>query len=91
VLLAILDGGVDELRVLGLLGRGEDERGVRGRILRLVLVDGRKVARVADDGLMDEGWLVSLALLQDRASRWALSEPLRRTARVVDGGWWMVG
>ena len=51
VLLAILDGGVDELRVLGLLRRGEDERGVGRGILGLVLVDGGKVTRVADDRL----------------------------------------
>lgn len=49
VLLAVLDGGVDELGVLGLLGGGEDERGVGGGILGLVLVDGREVSGVADD------------------------------------------
>ena len=51
VLLAVLDGGVDELLVLGLLGGSEDERGVGRGILGLVLVDGRKVTRVADDDL----------------------------------------
>jgi hypothetical protein len=51
VLLAVLDSGVDQLLVLLLLGRGEDERGVGGRILGLVLVDGRKVTGVADDNL----------------------------------------
>jgi len=51
VLLAVLDGGVDQLLVLLLLRRGEDQRGIGGRILGLVLVDGRKVAGVADDNL----------------------------------------
>lgn len=51
VLLAILDSRVNQLLVLGLLGRGEDERGVGGRILWLILVDGRKVTRVTDDSL----------------------------------------
>ena len=51
VALAILDRGVNELGVFGLLGRGKDQGGVGGGILRLVLVDGRKVTRVADDDL----------------------------------------
>lgn len=51
VALAVLDGIVDQLGVLGLLGGGEDERGVGGGILGLVLFDGREVTRVADDGL----------------------------------------
>lgn len=51
VLLAVLNSGVDELGVLLLLGRGEDQGGVGGGILGLVLGDGREVARVADDGL----------------------------------------
>lgn len=50
VLLAVLNGGIDQLRVLGLLGGSEDERGVGGRILGLVLVNGRKVTGVADNG-----------------------------------------
>lgn len=40
LVLAVLDGGVDELGVLGLLGGGEDQRGVGGGILGLVLGDG---------------------------------------------------
>lgn len=40
LLLAGSDGGVDEAGVLGLLGRSQDQRGVGGGILRLVLVDG---------------------------------------------------
>lgn len=51
VLLAILARIVDELGVLGLLGCSEDEGRVGGGVLRLVLADGREVARVADDGL----------------------------------------
>lgn len=51
VLLAILDGRVDQLRVLLLLGGSEDEGRVGGGILGLVLGDGRKVTRVANDNL----------------------------------------
>lgn len=40
LLLGVLDGGVDQLGVLGLLGGSEDERGVGGGILRLVLANG---------------------------------------------------
>lgn len=49
--LAVLDGSVDELGVLGLLGSGEDQGGVGGGILRVVLGDGGEVTRVADNGL----------------------------------------
>jgi hypothetical protein len=51
VALAVLDRLVDQGRVLGLLGRGQDQRRVRGCILRLVLLDGGKVAGIAYDGL----------------------------------------
>jgi hypothetical protein len=51
VLHTVGDGIVDELGVLGLLGSGEDEGGVGGGILRLVLANGGKVTGVADDGL----------------------------------------
>jgi hypothetical protein len=54
VLLAVGDSLVDELGVLGLLRRGEDEGGVGGGILRLVLANGGEVTRVADDGLRRE-------------------------------------
>lgn len=40
LLLAVGDGDVNQLGVLGFLGGGEDERGVGGGILGLVLVDG---------------------------------------------------
>jgi hypothetical protein len=43
--------GVDELCVLGLLSGGKNKGWVGGGILRLVLRDGGKVARVADNGL----------------------------------------
>jgi hypothetical protein len=36
---AILDRRIDQLGIFGLLGGGEDERWVRGGILRLVLGD----------------------------------------------------
>ena len=55
VVLAVGDSCVDEFGVLGLLGGGEDERWVSGGILRLVLVDGRKVTRVANDNLLVRG------------------------------------
>lgn len=51
--LAELDGSVNELGVIGLLGSGEDQRGVGGSILRLVLVNGSEVTRVANNDLMD--------------------------------------
>lgn len=38
--LAVFDGGVDEGRVLGLLGGGQDQGGIGGGILGLVLADG---------------------------------------------------
>jgi len=63
VLLAVLDSRVNQLLVLGLLGRGEDERGVGGRILGLVLLDCRKVTRVGDDGLGDALSDIILALM----------------------------
>lgn len=52
VLLAVGDGLVDELGVLLLLGGCQDEGGVGGGVLRLVLADGGEVAGVADDGLI---------------------------------------
>lgn len=55
--LAVSDRIVDQLRVLGLLRRGEDEGRVGGGVLRLVLADGREVAGVADDGLGEETML----------------------------------
>ena len=42
--LAVRDGIVDQLGVLGLLGRGEDERRVGRGVLRLVLCDAGEVA-----------------------------------------------
>lgn len=40
LLLAVLDGNINELGVLGLLGGGEDQRRVGGGILWLVLANG---------------------------------------------------
>jgi len=51
VLLSVRNGCIDEFGVLGLLCGGEDQRRVGGGILRLVLGNGGKVARVADDSL----------------------------------------
>ena len=51
VLHTVGDSIVNELGVLGLLGGGEDEGGVGGGILRLVLANGGEVTGVADDGL----------------------------------------
>ena len=51
MLLSVLNGLVDELGVLGLLGGGEDQGRVGGGILRLVLANGGKVTGVAYDGL----------------------------------------
>ena len=62
VLLAVGDSLVDELGVLGLLGGGEDEGGVGGSILRLVLANGSEVTRVADDGLWRGGTSVFVVL-----------------------------
>jgi hypothetical protein len=53
VRLAICNSLVNQLCVFGLLGGGEDERGVGRGILRLVLVDGCEVAGVANDDLMN--------------------------------------
>lgn len=39
-LLGVLDSVVDQLSILGLLGGSEDERGVGGSILGLVLANG---------------------------------------------------
>jgi hypothetical protein len=40
VFLAVLNGRLHQLGIFGLLGGDEDERGVGGGILRLVLFDG---------------------------------------------------
>jgi hypothetical protein len=45
------DGIVNELGILGLLGGGEDQGRVGGGILGLVLANGGKVTRVANDDL----------------------------------------
>lgn len=50
-LLSVLNGLVDELCVLLLLGGCEDEGWVGSGVLRLVLSDSGKVTRVADDSL----------------------------------------
>lgn len=42
LLLSVIDGSIDQLGVLGLLGSSEDEGGVGGGILGLVLANGCK-------------------------------------------------
>ena len=54
VLLAIVARFIDQLRILGLLRCGEDERWVRRGILGFVFADGREVARIADDDLQSK-------------------------------------
>ena len=49
--LTLGDGGIDEAGVLGLLGGSQDQGGVGGGILRLVLANGGEVTGVADDNL----------------------------------------
>jgi len=66
VLLAVGDSLVDELGVLGLLGGGEDEGGVGGGILRLVLANGGEVTGVADDGLLRRTLSVFVVLTRGR-------------------------
>jgi hypothetical protein len=51
VLLAVSDSVVNELGIVGLLGGSQDQGRVGGSILGLVLVNGSKVTRVADDNL----------------------------------------
>jgi hypothetical protein len=51
VLLAVDNGIIDQLRILGLFRGGENERRVGSGILRLVLLDGVEVTGVADNGL----------------------------------------
>lgn len=46
---AILNGNVHQFGVFWLFGRSEDEGGICGSILWLVLSNGSKIARVADD------------------------------------------
>ena len=50
VFLGLLEHVVHDGLVLGLFRRGCDERGIRGGILRLVLLDRVDVAGVRDDG-----------------------------------------
>lgn len=53
MLLAILNGLVNQSGVLGLLGSSKDEGGVGGGVLGLVLFDGSEVTGVTDDNLED--------------------------------------
>lgn len=51
MLLAVDDRFVDQLLILGLLGRGENQRWVCGGILRLIFANGGKVTRVSNNRL----------------------------------------
>jgi hypothetical protein len=53
LLLTLLNGSVDQAGIFGLLGSSEDEGGVGGSILGLVLVNGGKVTGVANDNLFE--------------------------------------
>jgi hypothetical protein len=57
LLLTLLNGSVDQAGIFGLLGSSEDEGGVGGSILGLVLVNGGKVTGVANDNLIERIWL----------------------------------
>lgn len=61
MLLAILDRRVDQLGVFGLLGGGEDERRVRGGILRLVFLNGVEITRIADDSLESKACMLAIS------------------------------
>lgn len=81
-LLGGLDGLVNQLRVLGLLGGGEDERRVGGGILRLVFADGGEVARVGDD----DG-AAGLELLQGVGHDECAGDPVVAVVWVGFDGW----
>jgi hypothetical protein len=87
VLLAVCDSLVDQLRVLLLLGRGEDEGGVGGGILGLVLLDGRKVTRVGDDSLQSRMSAAVQSFFGD-AGCWRVASPSAPPVIVAIVGWW---
>jgi len=78
VVLAVGDGIVNELRVVGLFRRGEDQGRVGGGILRLVLADRGEVAGVADDGLYVEKGDVWLAAVDNQSPTASFSRRRRR-------------
>ena len=49
MILSVCNGNIHKLCVFWLFGRGENERGICGSILWLILSDGSKVTRVTDD------------------------------------------
>jgi hypothetical protein len=63
LLLTLLNGSVDQAGIFGLLGGSEDEGGVGGSILRLVLVNGGKVTGVANDNLINRDGMVSKGVI----------------------------
>ena len=50
MLLAVINRNIYEFSIFLFLRRSENQGRICGSILRLVLVDCRKIARVADDG-----------------------------------------
>lgn len=65
VALAVRDGIINELGVLRFLGGSQDQRRVRGSILRLVLANCGKVTAVADDSLDAKAKLLAVTGLKD--------------------------
>lgn len=69
LLLAGLDGGLDQIGVLGLLGSGQEEGGVGGGILGLVLADGCGYVRWGVMNIsMDTYWQSHLGMLAGLSS-----------------------
>ena len=50
MILSVCNGNIHKLCVFCLFGRSENERGICGSILWLILSDGSKVTRVTNDG-----------------------------------------
>jgi hypothetical protein len=67
--LAILDGLVNECCVCWLLGCREDKRRIGCCVLRLVLVNGRKVARIAHDSLYSRIEISMLSVHRSKDNR----------------------
>ena len=53
MILSVCNGNIHKLCVFWLFGRSENERGIGGSILWLILSDGSKVTRVTNDGGAD--------------------------------------
>lgn len=80
LLLAVGDGGIDQLGVLGLLGGGQDERRVGGGILGLVLANG----------CWNRGFLISFLFRCNNSqgtTKGALHEAARKSSAQVFRRW----